>query len=169
MVVVSIGIAVVVFLFAPKAVSRYIAYDQYVCTSCGLKKTEDVRKFGHFEYRRKVTLEDSAVSRALKVTNCQHIWFRYRFGHDVIRPLGGGVYADGGSPSMNLPTLLVDDSFSQELGHMENASKAWGSLVTALNSNRQFDESFSEWWGNSDRVSFSTWAATNGFWTGDKH
>jgi hypothetical protein len=168
-VVVVLAAAVLVFLFAPRAVSRYIAYDQYVCTSCGLKKTQDVRKFGYIEYRRKVTFEDSAVSRALNVTNCQHSWFLYRFGHDVIRPLRSSSYADGGSHSMNLPILLIDDRFSQELARMENAPKAWGSLVTALDSSRQFDELFAEWWQNSDHVSLSTWAATNRFWTGGKN
>ena len=164
-VIAGFGAAVLVFLFAPKAVSRCIAYDQYVCTSCGLKKIQDVRKFGHIEHRRKVTFEDSAVSRALKVTNCQHSWFLYRFGHDVIRPLRSGFYADGGSPSMNLQTLLFDEKFSQELSQMQNPTQSWASLVACLNTNKTFDEMFATWWQDSDRVNLSTWVATNGLWT----
>jgi hypothetical protein len=162
---VSLALAALVVLLAPNQVARSTAYDQYVCTSCGVKKVEDIRKLGPLTYHRRVTFEESALSRALKAKDCQHSWLLYRYGHSAKRPFGGGFFADGGCPSMNLQTALGDDLLSQELAHMENPSKTWGSFVAALNSSRTFDESFASWWADSDRGSFAAWAATNGFWT----
>lgn len=164
MAIVSFVAAVVlVCFFAPSAFTRSNAYDQFVCTGCGLKKVEDIRKFGGVVYRRRVTLEDSAISRAIKVKSCQHTWLLYRYGHNFKRPLfGGGAFVDGGSPSSTLQLLLIDEAFAQELSRVKSPSESWAALVTALNSSRAFDEEFASWWQESDHVGFSVWAATNG-------
>lgn len=158
-----VAAVVLVCFFAPSTFTRSNAYDQYVCAGCGLKKVEDIRKFGGVVYRCRVTLEDSAISRAIKMKNCQHSWFLYRYGHNFKRPLfGGGAFVDGGSPSSTLQLLLIDEGFAQELSRMEKPSESWAALVSALNSSRAFDEAFSSWWMDSDHVGFSAWAATNG-------
>jgi hypothetical protein len=164
-IVILVAMAAFVSVIAPGMVARSTAYDQYLCTHCGLKRVEDTRRLGRFVYHRRVTLEGSAVSRALKVKDCPHSWLLYRYGHSLRRPLGGGFFADGGCPSMNIQILLRDDGLGQELANIGNPSKTWGSLVAALNSSRTFDESFTLWWQDSDRGSLSAWAATNGFWT----
>ena len=155
--------------FAPSSFTRSNAYDQYVCTACGLKKVEDIRRFGRIVYRRRVTLEDSAISRAIKVKNCQHSWLLYRYGHNFKRPLfGGGAFVDGGSPSSTLQLLLIDEGFAQELSKMENPSKSWAALVSALNSSRAVDEAFASWWMDSDHVGFAAWAVSNGLSGGQR-
>jgi len=158
-----VAAVVLVCFFAPSAFTRSNTYDQYVCTGCGLKKGKDIRKFGGIVYRHRVTLEDSAISRAIKVKNCQHSWFLYRYGHNFKRPLfGGGAFVDGGSPSNMLQLLLIDEGFARELSRMEKPSDSWAALVSALNSSRAFDKDFASWWEESDHVGFSVWAATNG-------
>jgi len=156
-----VAAVVLVFFFAPSVFTRSNAYDQYVCTGCGLKKVEHIGKFGGIVYRRRVTLEDSAISRAIKVKNCQHSWLLYRYGHNFKRPFFGAS-VDGGSPSSTLQLVLIDDAFAQELSRLENPSESWAALVSALNSSRAFDEEFASWWQESDHVGFSVWAATNG-------
>lgn len=158
-----VAAVVLVCFFVPSAVTRSNAYDHYVCTGCGLKKVEDIRKFGQIVYRRRVALEDSAISRAIKVKSCQHSWLLYRYGHNFKRPLfGGGAFVDGGSPSSTLQLLLIDEGFAQELSRTENASESWAAVVSGLNSSRAFDKAFASWWMDSDHVGFAAWAATNG-------
>lgn len=156
------AMVLIVLFFAPMLVARSHAYDQYVCTVCGLRRVDDIRKCGQIVYHHQVSLEETAVSRAINAKNCPHNWLLYRYGHSLKRPFYSGFFADGGSPSSNLQTLLVDRDFARELSRMQNPSKSWASLVSALNSNRAFDGVFASWWQDSDHVSFSVWAATNG-------
>jgi len=163
--IVIVGLAamvVIVLFFAPALVARSHAYDQYVCTVCGLRKVDDIRKFGQIVYHHRVSVEESAVSRAINAKNCPNSWLLYRYGHSLQRPFSSGFFADGGSPSSSLQALLADREFAQELSQMQNPSNTWASLVSALNSNRALDEAFATWWRDSDHVSFSAWAATNG-------
>jgi hypothetical protein len=123
---------------------------------------ERIRKFGVIVYHHQKTLEESAISRGLKVKNCPHSWLLYRYGQTFKRPFLS-MFVDGGSPSITLQLLLGDDRFAQELSRTKNPSKTWASLVSALNSNPAFDDAFTSWWQEPDRVSFSEWAATNEF------
>ncbi len=150
------------FLFAPDLFTRTYAYDQFVCMGCGLKRVEDARTLARIVYHRRVTFEESAISRALKVNSCPHSWLKYRFGHTSKRPFLS-IHADGGCPSQTLSFLLYDNLFAQELSHMENPSKTWAALVSGLNASRALDESLATWRIDSDRGGFSAWAATNGF------
>ncbi len=161
-----LGLAVAVLLarlFAPAAFTRSSAYDEYVCAGCGLKKAEHVSKYGRIVYRRRVTFEDTAISRAFKVKNCQHSWLPYRYAHNPKRsPLRGGASVGSGLPYNVLRFLLIDERFAQELSQMENPVESWAALVSSLNSSREFDKAFVLWWVYSDRVGFASWAATNG-------
>ena len=158
-----VAAVVLAFFAAPFVFTRSSAYDQFVCTHCGIRRAENIRTFAGFVYHRGVTLESSAVSRAIKVQNCQHSWFLYRFGHTskgrFLRP---GAFIDGGSRSSALPFLLGDEVFARELSQVENPSGSWAALVSALDSSRAFDEAFLLWWHESDHVGFAAWAATNG-------
>lgn len=101
----------------------------------------------------------------MAVSNCQHVWLRYRYGHNSRRPLfgGGGTFLDGGAPLRGtLVYLLIDDEFAQELALTRNPPQTWSALVSALNSNKAFEDEFHSWWMESDHVAFSVWAATNG-------
>lgn len=151
----------IVFFVAPSLLTKSTAYDQYVCTDCGLKKVEDIRKFGPIVYHRRVALEESAISRAIKMKSCPHNWLLYRFGHSFKRPFLS-AFGDGGCPSSTLRILIGDERFAQELSRMENPSKTWASLVSALNSSRAFDEAFNLWWQDSDHADLSFWTETNG-------
>jgi hypothetical protein len=158
-----IAAVLLVFFVVPSAFTRSTVYDEYVCTGCGLKKAEDIRKFWGIAYHRGVTLESSAVSRAIKVKNCQHSWFLYRFCHTFKKLfLRAGASVDGGCRSSTLQLLLVDERFAEELSQVESPSESWAALVSALNSSRAFDDAFFLWWHDSDHVGFAAWAATNG-------
>ena len=150
-------------LLAPGRVGRSSAYDQYLCTVCGLKRSDDIRRFGPVTYRNRVGYEGTALSRALGMTNCPHNWLLYRYGHSF-HGLLVGSFIDGGCQSQAVPLLAGDPSFAQELAHLRSSGKTWGSLVAALNSSRAFDEAFLEWWQSSERGAFSNWAVTNGYW-----
>jgi hypothetical protein len=154
------GAAVVVFLIIPSTLMRSSFYDQYVCVNCGIKKLEDIRQFGGMEYLRHVTFEDSAISRAIKVKDCQHKWLLFRSRHGFKRPLLS-AYSEGGSPSVILHRVLTDEGFAQELARMEKPSETWTALVIGLNSNQAFDEEVASWWNDSGHVGFAAWAATN--------
>ena len=158
-----VALAALGALLAPGRFGKSSAYDQYLCTGCGLKRVEEIRKLGPLAYHRRVTFEQSSVSRALKAKDCQHTWLLYRYGHSF-RGLLVGSFGDGGCQSLAVPSLLRDDAFARELGRMENPVKTWGSLVAALNSSRAFDEAFLEWRHDSGNGSFSSWAFTNGYW-----
>ncbi len=75
-----------------------------------------------------------------------------------------GSFLDGGCQSQAVPMLVEDAAFARELARMQNPGKIWGSLVAALNSNRAFDEALLEWQHDSEG-NFSSWAATNGYWS----
>jgi hypothetical protein len=160
-----LAVAVLLVLFAPSFAARSTAYEQYVCTRCGLEKLEDARKVSSLVYHRRVTFEDSAVSRALKVKECPHNWLLFRYGYSVKRfPFRNGFFADGGFPSDDLQLILRDEAFAQELARIQTPAKSWGLLVTDLKSNRAFVTAFSSWYEDPDRGPFSDWATTNGFW-----
>jgi hypothetical protein len=123
---------------------------------------DDTRKLGKIIYRHRISIEETAVSRAISAKSCPHSWLLYRYAYSRKRPFSSGSFVHGGSPSSCLQALLIDDEFAQQLSQMPNPSKVWASLVSALNSNRAFDDAFSSWSQDSDHVSFSAWAATNG-------
>jgi hypothetical protein len=164
---VVIGFLVIIaitFFLAPSLFRTSSSYDQYLCTRCGKTKSEYIRKISSITYLRRITYEDSSVSRALKINDCSHNWLLYRFGHSFRGPVSGG-HMDGGSKSEALRWLLHDDAFAIELARMDKPGTTWGSLVTALNSNRAFDNAILEWRYDSDSRNFSVWAATNGYWS----
>jgi len=157
------AVMIAILLASPGQFGKSSAYDQYVCTVCGLKRADEVRKLGPITCRRRVIFEESSVSRALRVKECQHSWLLYRYGHSF-RGLLVGWHADGGCQSLAVPALLQDNAFALNLAQMESPGKTWGSLVAALNSSRAFDEAFLEWRHDSENGTFSSWAATNGYW-----
>jgi hypothetical protein len=150
-------------LVAPGRIGMSSAYDQYLCTACGLKRADEIRKIGPITYRHRVSYEDSALSRELRAKQCSHTWLLYRNGHSF-HGLSAGYFADGGCQSQAVPLLVGDGAFALELARMQSPGKVWGSLVATLNSSRVFDEAFLEWWQNPERGTFSNWAATNGVW-----
>lgn len=157
-----VAAGLILLFYAPAPVTRSYAYEQYVCTTCGLRKVDDTRKIGKIVYRHRLSIEGTAVSRAISAKKCRHNWLLYRYGYSRKRPFFSGSFVDGGSPSSSLQSLLADAEFAKELSQMQNPSKTWTSLVSALNSNRALDEAFASWFQDSDHVSVSEWAATNG-------
>ena len=159
-----IAVAVLPGLLLPERFGRSSIYDQYLCTACGLKRADEIRKFGGLTYRRRVSFEESALSRSLGVKQCRHSWLLYRYGHGFRGLLLGGN-VDGGCQSQAVPFLLGDDQFARDLAGMQSPGKTWGSLVAALNSNRALDEAFLEWRQGTGKGTFSSWALTNGYWS----
>ena len=135
-------------------------YSQYVCANCGLKKSEDKRKFAFVTYRRAQAFENTAVSTALRATDCSHNWLLYSFarggGH-----LFRGAYAQGQGSSKAYVTILLalnDDIFAKELAAMSRSSEVWSNLLVSIHTSPQMNESFSAW--RNDRGSggsFSNW------------
>ena len=158
-----VAAAVLASLLAPGRFGRSSAYNQYLCTACGLKRAEELRKLGPVTYRHRVNFQESALSQALEIKECSHNWLLYRYGHSF-RGLLVGSFADGGCQSHAVPVLLDDAAFARELLEMQNPGKTWGSLVAALNSNRALDEALLEWRHDSEG-NFARWAATNGHWS----
>ena len=156
-VILSIGFTVV-FVMALFGWKSY-DYSQSICMNCGLEKSEDVGKFGAVTYRSRRTFEDTAVSAALKVTNCSHTWFLYRFGRGHRQLfLGGKVNADGGSPAYMIQPLRNDPRFAMDLAALPRASTVWSNLLVAVDSSRELNESLGRWWEEGlDRGSFSNW------------
>ena len=155
--VVALG-AAVISSFVPK----YSACDQYVCTSCALERSEYKLSVGLFTFRDKVTLQDSALSRALKIKDCPHAWLRYRFAYDSGFLLGGWkFFADGGSRSSMLRLLLVDEGFAADLARMKDPSSVLKDMLVCLDRSRELDDLLGEWWTEPDRGNFSDWWQTN--------
>ena len=160
-----IGLVAVVGLASllPHGFAQSSVHDRYLCTLCGLRRTDDIRKLGPVTYRRLVTFEQSAVSRAFQPKECRHSWLLYHWDHSFRRLLVAGS-GQGACQSFAVPALLEDDAFARDLARMQSPGKAWSSLVAALNSNRSFDEDLLEWRRNPENGSFSSWAVTNGYW-----
>jgi hypothetical protein len=162
-VIVGLAAAVVLLLFFDRHFVRSSAYDRYVCTRCGLQRFDYIRKLGPITTRHRQTYEESAVSRALQVTQCGHNWLLYRWDHSSKRLLVGGS-GQGSCQSLAVRSLLEDDQVARELARMPSPSRTWDSLLAALNSSRTFDEDFLKWRQASNGQGLATWAATNGSW-----
>jgi len=148
------------FVVAVFGTERFSIYDQYVCSRCGLCKTDQIKKWGRIEYCRRIAFSESPVSQVVKANNCAHNWLLYRSGHTTKKRFRS-IFVDGGSPSSTLQLLLGDDTFGHELAEMRDPSSTWAALVSALNTNRAFDAAFANWRLDPDRSRFSVYAATN--------
>jgi len=144
---------------------KYYDSSRYVCMNCGLRKTENARKFGPVKYRSTRTFEDTAVSAALLATNCSHSWLLYSFGRGSGHLFRGWqIHADGGSSAYMLTVILEDRPFASELGAMPGARTVWSNLLIAVHTNRDLNESLGSWWQDGpDHGSFSNW------WDGVSH
>lgn len=156
----GVGLA---FLVLCVFMQRSYRYDQLVCTICGMKRVVDEKRIGIVPYYRRATLQPTAVSLALELIDCQHNWMLYRFGvgwGSVV--FGWRGHASGGTPSVMLRKLLIDDHFASDLKSIPNPSAVWGELVTKLEKDRDVDQSLGAWWEEGPyRSPFSVWWKDN--------
>lgn len=155
-----LAVVALLFVFAPSALTTSSNYDHYLCSHCGIEKFEEIGRIGPVRYHHKVTFEETAISRVMRLGGCSHNWVHRRFDFRFKGPRGGGS-GQGGSRSIMLHYLIRDDEFAKEVMRTESPSKHWNALVLMLDSNRTFDEEFGVWWNDPDRGSFANWADTN--------
>jgi len=160
---------IIVLVLAAVAIAAIVSqipvrstYDEYVCTACGVIRTEYKKRIGPIVYRRQVELTPSPISETLKLTNCPHFWLRYRFGHSSgFLATGWKSHLDGGSRSYLLQLLLSDERFARDLAGIEQPSTVLSNLLVSLNGSQELDASLDTWWLESERTPFSEWWKTN--------
>lgn len=138
------------------------AYDQYVCTACGLERSEYKKRIGPVTFRKQITLHQSPISLALNLGSCPHNWLLYRFGHSSGFLIGRWrTHLDGGSRSYLLQFLLSDQTFAKELTQIDHPSQVLSNLFVCLNDSQQLDPPLESWWLDPERGSFSDWWKAN--------
>ena len=159
------GIAAV-SLIALSAVQRAYFYGTYICGHCGAERTVDRQSIAGMTYRQRVTLRDTAVSRALKAGDrqeCRHEWGLTRFGRGDGSLLGWSEIADGGSMVSVVRELLDDAAFARELAGMPRPREVWWTIWKAnQTSPQEMNAMLGDWWGEgTDRQPFAQWWANN--------
>lgn len=155
-------LAVVAMVLIATSIPMRSTYDQYVCTACGLKRSEYKKRIGPIAYRKQITLERSPISLALNLGNCPHNWLLYRFGHSSGFLIGWWKsHLDGGSRSYLLRMFLSDKTFAGELAQTESPSQVLSNLFVCLNDSQELDGSLESWWLEPGRSSLSDWWKTN--------
>jgi hypothetical protein len=162
----ALALIAAVSLIALRAIPRASFYGTYICGHCGAERTVDRQSIAGMTYRQRVTVSDTAVSRALKARDrqgCRHEWALTQFGKGWGSLLGWSGIADGGSMFSMLRLMLDDDAFARELAQMPHAREVWGELWKADQVSPQpMTALLGDWWlEGASRQPFAHWWANN--------
>ncbi|UCH36292.1 MAG: hypothetical protein JSV65_08040 [Armatimonadota bacterium] len=117
-------------------------------------------------YRERVTLSDTAISRALNARHkqtCRHEWYLIDFGRGIGPLLREMEQGDYWTEFSVVRMLIRDDGFARELAQMQHPRQVWHALMGAgEKSPEDMHGLLGGWWGaGPDREPFADWWAAN--------
>ena len=133
----------------------------YVCSYCGLGRTLHIKRVAAVTYFRRITLEDTALSRALnpgRKQGCRHVWYRIHYGVSC----RWGT-ADGWTRFLEIHGLTHDEGFARQLAAMPHARQVWHAIIVAGEKSPREIHSLIDGWRDEgpDRPPFAQWWAAN--------
>jgi hypothetical protein len=142
---------------------RSYFHGRYVCVLCGVERTVERHGIAGVPYRRKITVSDTAVFRALNSSRgrvCQHDWYLTSFGSGRGSLLGLMEQADGGTEFLVLRQLVWDAVFARDLARTAQPGETWRALCDAGRASpREMNALLGGWYEDPQRQPFAQWWA----------